>query len=157
MARAALVALLLAGCAAAALAADRTLPTASASCKDQFDTIITQRYATDKTCADLIRKAMSTAPKSDADCPGGAKADAGSPVQKCLAKNEDTISDWSSFIKACEVLNVNERAGAGEAEAAADAKPSCFPRFNSLTAFKEYLSAGLLLAAAAAGAGLLLL
>jgi hypothetical protein len=59
--------------------------------------------------------------------------------------------------------------GAGEAEAAAAAKPSCFPRFNSLTAFKDFLegkgakssaaasqAGGALMAAAAAAAYLLL-
>jgi hypothetical protein len=69
---------------------------------------------------------------------------------------------------------VVQRAGAGEAEAAGDAKPSCFPRFNSLSAFTSYLNgqsgsaaksaaganmaqgAALLAAAAAAGAALLL-
>jgi hypothetical protein len=67
-----------------------------------------------------------------------------------------------------------QRAGAGEAEAAADAKPSCFPRFNSLSAFTSYVNGqspsgaksaagaaklaqgAALLAAAAAGAALLL-
>lgn len=34
---------------------------------------------------------------------------------------------------------VTQRTGAGEAEAAGDAKPSCFTRFNSLTAFKNFL------------------
>jgi hypothetical protein len=32
-----------------------------------------------------------------------------------------------------------QRTGAGEAEAAATAQPSCFPRFNSLQAFKDYM------------------
>lgn len=32
-----------------------------------------------------------------------------------------------------------QRTGSGEAEAAADAKPSCFPRFDSLQAFKDYI------------------
>jgi hypothetical protein len=67
-----------------------------------------------------------------------------------------------------------QRAGAGEAEAAGDAKPSCFPRFNSLAAFTTYLDGqsaapaksaaeavaaqgvALLAAAAAAGVALLL-
>lgn len=68
-----------------------------------------------------------------------------------------------------------QRTGAGEAEAASTAQPSCFPRFNSLQAFKDYLdgkeaaaaksggaaaapaaAAATLLAAAAAGAALLM-
>lgn len=39
----------------------------------------------------------------------------------------------------CLLGSAVQRAGAGEAEAAADAKPSCFPRFNSLSAFTSYL------------------
>jgi hypothetical protein len=69
-----------------------------------------------------------------------------------------------------------QRTGAGEAEAAAQAMPSCFPRFNSLSAFQSYLkgegqqqggsgrsagsaaaaSGGAVLLAAAAGAALML-
>jgi hypothetical protein len=79
---------MLACCASLALAGDRTLGTASGICKDQFGTIMRDHYAADTQCADLIKKAMNTAPKSDADCPNGAKADAGSAVQKCMAKDE---------------------------------------------------------------------
>jgi len=53
-----------------------------------------------------------------------------------------------------------QRTGAGEAEAAAQAKPSCFPRFNSLSAFKTYLegsgAAGKSAAASAKAGGALL-
>lgn len=88
LSRTLLVACLIACCASLALARDRTLGTASAICKDQFSTIMKEQYAADTQCADLIKKAMNTAPKSDADCPNGAKADAGSAVQKCMAKDE---------------------------------------------------------------------
>lgn len=69
------------------------------------------------------------------------------------------------------LLLLLQRTGAGEAEAAATAKPSCFPRFNSLQAFKDYMEgkgsgaksaaaatkAGGALLAAAAAAGVYLL
>jgi hypothetical protein len=42
----------------------------------------------------LIQKAMSTAPKTDADCPGGAQAGPGSRVQKCMAKNQVGHCAW---------------------------------------------------------------
>lgn len=166
---------LLALCAApSAQAADRTVGTASGPCKDQFNTVLADNYAADNDCATAIKKAMSTAPATPADCPGGAVADVGSQVQKCLSKSDASKAAWTSFIKACEVLNVNERTGAGEAEAATTAKPSCLPRFDSLKAFTSYLdgnapssaksaagaaataSSALLVAAAAAGAALLL-
>lgn len=75
-------------CASVVLAGDRTLGTVSGLCKDQFTSIMKDQYATDKDCADTIRKAMNTAPKTDADCPGGAKADVGSSVQKCMSKDQ---------------------------------------------------------------------
>lgn len=68
-----------------ALAADRTLGTVAGNCKDMFATTIQQHYATDKECADLIRTAMST-PGGD-QCPGG-QADVGTPVHKCMTKND---------------------------------------------------------------------
>ncbi|KAF6256749.1 hypothetical protein COO60DRAFT_1528059 [Scenedesmus sp. NREL 46B-D3] len=121
-----------------ALASDRTINTLDTSCKDMFKLTMTDHYAGDD-CGDMITEAMSTVPTSASDCPNGVYADAGSEVQECMAKNQNSTDAWVAFIKRCEVLNVNERAGAGEAEAAADAKPSCFPRFNSLSAFTSYL------------------
>ncbi|WIA31820.1 hypothetical protein OEZ86_002687 [Tetradesmus obliquus] len=122
-----------------ALASDKTINTVDASCKDTFKSIMSDNYAGDK-CGDMIKAAMSTAPKGASDCPNGVIADAGSEVQKCMSKNKDTVEAWTNFIKRCEVLNVSERAGAGEAEAAGDAKPSCFPRFNGLSSFTNYLN-----------------
>lgn len=88
MARTLLVASLVACLVAVTYAhGDRTLGTVSGSCKDQFAKIIKDNYATDTKCADAIKKAMSTAPKSDADCPGGVKAGVGSDVQKCMSKS----------------------------------------------------------------------
>jgi hypothetical protein len=83
-----LAACLLACCAPLALAGDRILPTVTPACKDQFSTIIKEHYAGDAECSDMIRKAMNTAPKTAADCPGGKEAGAGSAVQKCMSKNE---------------------------------------------------------------------
>lgn len=83
-----LAACLLACCASLTLAGDRILPTVSPACKDQFNTIIKEQYAGDAECADLIKKAMNTAPTTAADCPGGKEAAAGSAVQKCMSKNE---------------------------------------------------------------------
>lgn len=80
--------LVLACCLSLAQAGDRTLGTVSGPCKDQFSAIMRDHYADDKECADSIKKAMTTAPKSDADCPGGATAGAGSSVQKCMSKNQ---------------------------------------------------------------------
>eukprot|EP00882_Tetradesmus_deserticola_P006571 GHRQ01006915.1.p1 GENE.GHRQ01006915.1~~GHRQ01006915.1.p1 ORF type:complete len:179 (+),score=72.63 GHRQ01006915.1:607-1143(+) len=173
----ALAAATLALLACSVLAADRTINTVDASCKDTFKSIMADHYA-GNDCGDMIKAAMSTAPASASDCPNGVMADAGSEVQKCMSKSQETRDAWVAFIKRCEVLNVNERAGAGEAEAAADAKPSCFPRFNSLSAFTSYVNdqggqaaataksaagparavhgAVLLAAAAAAGAAMLL-
>lgn len=79
---------LIACCASLAYAGDRTLGTVSGPCKDQFAAIIRDHYAGDKECSDTIKAAMTTAPKSDADCPGGAKIDAGSSTQKCMAKSQ---------------------------------------------------------------------
>lgn len=67
---------------------DKTLNTVSGPCKDQFDTIMNDQYKGDSKCADMIKKAMSTAPKSPADCPNNAIADAGSDVQKCMSKTQ---------------------------------------------------------------------
>jgi hypothetical protein len=47
-----------------------------------------------------------------------------------------------------------QRAGAGEAEAAASAKPSCFPRFDSLTAFVSYINGNSKSAAGSSHAGI---
>ncbi|KAF8070983.1 hypothetical protein HT031_001064 [Scenedesmus sp. PABB004] len=110
-------------------------------------------YGGDSDCGDKIKDALSSAPAKAgdySDCPGGAEAGPGSAVQKCMSQ-PGARDAWLSFIKGCEVLNVNERTGAGEAEAAADAKPSCFPRFNSLTAFTNYLDGKA--ATATSGAG----
>jgi hypothetical protein len=82
------LALLAACCVGAALAGDRTLGTVSGPCKDQFAGIMKEQYGDDASCADKIKKAMSVAPKSDADCPGGTKANVGSDIQKCMAKNQ---------------------------------------------------------------------
>lgn len=83
-----LAACLLACCAPLTLAGDRILPTVTPVCKDQFNTIIKEQYTGDAECSDLIKKAMNTAPKTAADCPGGKEAAAGSAVQKCMSKNE---------------------------------------------------------------------
>lgn len=88
MSRLFLLVSVIACCASVALAGDRTLGTVSGPCKDQFSTIIRDNYAADSTCADTIKKAMNTAPKSDSDCPGGALANAGSSVQKCMSKDQ---------------------------------------------------------------------
>lgn len=88
MSRLFLLVSVIACCASVALAGDRTLGTVSGPCKDQFSTIIRDHYATDSTCADTIKKAMTTVPNSDSDCPGGAQADAGSSVQKCMSKDQ---------------------------------------------------------------------
>jgi hypothetical protein len=80
---------LLATCLAVpALAGERVLGTLSGSCKDQFGAVMKEHYKGDATCADAIRKAMSVAPKSESDCPGGASANAGSEVQRCMSKSK---------------------------------------------------------------------
>jgi hypothetical protein len=70
------------------LASDKTINTLNASCKDTFKTLMADNYASDEKCGDMIEDAMSTAPKSASDCPGGVIADAGSEVQKCMSKNK---------------------------------------------------------------------
>jgi hypothetical protein len=73
-----------------ALASDKTINTVDASCKDRFKSIMTDNYAGDK-CGDMIKAAMSTAPASSSDCPNGVMADAGSEVQKCMAKSQVSL------------------------------------------------------------------
>ena len=87
-------------CASLVLGGDRTLGTVSGVCKDQFAAIMRDHYGTDKECSDAIKKAMTTAPKSDADCPGGAKADAGSAIQKCMSKNQVRMISWPQVLAA---------------------------------------------------------
>jgi hypothetical protein len=76
--------------ASTALASDKTINTVDASCKDRFKSIMADNYADDK-CGDMIKAAMSTAPDSASDCPGGVIADAGSEVQKCMAKSQVSL------------------------------------------------------------------
>jgi hypothetical protein len=220
---------------------DRTLNTAGQTCKDRFTQIQTQLYANDATCADLVKKAMTS--NDAASCPdglGGSKV--GSKVQQCMSKSavgpspehtlsqprsgpnlenaalhpQDTQAAWIAFIKGCEVFNVSNVSPrhvpgcpgvtatcwclfqqehslvpavstwqtehvsmyhvvalwpqsysmstdrmleatpandqrpccccllllqrGGEAEASADAKPSCLPRFGSVQEFQSWIS-----------------
>lgn len=81
-------AVLLAACLPAALAAtDKTLKTVSGPCKDQFDVIMSEQYASDTDCPKAIKDAMSAAPADTSTCPGGGLADVGSRVQKCMSKD----------------------------------------------------------------------
>jgi hypothetical protein len=49
---------------------------------------------------------------------------------------------------------VLQRTGSGEAESAAQPKPSCFPRFNSLKQFQQYMGATSSASSARAGGAL---
>ncbi|KAI8466463.1 MAG: hypothetical protein J3K34DRAFT_472571 [Monoraphidium minutum] len=126
-------ALLLAG-AQAAMNTDRTLTTAGAACMDRFTSLMKEQYKGDTKCPDLIKAAMSTS--DPAKCPAGSQGEH-SQVQECMAKNDATAKAWSGFIRTCEVLNVANRAG--EAEAATERKPSCFPPFTSVDDFTKWV------------------
>ena len=111
----------------------RTLTTAGAACIDRFNALVKKEYGkADDKCASLIRAALSTAdPKK---CPEGSRDASGSDVQKCMAKAPKA---WTDFVRACEVMNVANRAG--EAEAATARKPSCMPDFASVADFMAYV------------------
>lgn len=115
---------------------DRTLGTSGQTCTDRFESIKEDLYKDDESCIEKVEKAMSGNDASE--CPEGiGGSGAGSAVQKCMSKSQATVDAWSNFIKGCEVMNVQNRGG--EAEAAGDAKPSCFPRFSTLDEFTAYL------------------
>jgi hypothetical protein len=82
---------------------DRTVPTAGTTCVAQFDALIAKHYAADAKCAKLIRGMLSTADPDE--CPEE-ESEAGSPVQKCMGKSEETSEAWEDFVKKCEVMNV---------------------------------------------------
>lgn len=109
---------------------------------DLFKALNTEQYKGDKDCSDLITAALSQSDPSK--CPAGG-AGPGSPVQKCMSKTPGTAKAWVSFVRTCEVMNVANRAG--EAEAATELKPSCFPAFNGMSDFEAYVGG----AASAAG------
>lgn len=84
--------IVLAVLATTALATDKLLTSAGASCNDAFKQIMTDDYADDSNCQNLIKTALSTAPTDVAQCPGGVRADPGTPVHKCMTKSQVSMT-----------------------------------------------------------------
>lgn len=80
--------IVLAMAASSVLATDKLLTSAGASCNDRFKKIMQEDYAGDSECQTMIKAAMTTAPTDVSQCPGGVRAEVGTPVQKCMTKSQ---------------------------------------------------------------------
>jgi hypothetical protein len=93
-------------------------------------------------CLDLFHHVVRGAQRERGEhCSAAGCQPASSPADCCGSRPPVLIMAMALLTATTLSLTAAQRAGAGEAEAAADVQPSCFPRFDSLGAFKQYLSA----------------
>ncbi|PNH08995.1 hypothetical protein TSOC_004406 [Tetrabaena socialis] len=105
------------------------------------DLIETKYFSADAECRTQVKMALET--YSKADCPSTAYP---SKVWRCMSGYNGTvvqqarIADWTTFLTSCEVLYIAQRLNTAESEDGFQWRDnSCFPRFNNMAAFVNYL------------------